>query len=116
MVSFRLPATNVALSPDFLRRLMKTGNPYHSTGHETINRLPHRQPRSSKRCALIGFGIGAIAPLAFGVYGLQQHYAYVSSLGPNEAACGMGAVSALAMIFVGGPIFGIIGAVSGWIF
>jgi hypothetical protein len=46
---------------------------------------------------------------------MQQHYASVSSLGPNEAACGMGALGALAMIFVVGPLCGIVGAFSGWI-
>ena len=64
---------------------------------------------------MIGFTVGAAAPVAFGIYGMHQHNIYVASLGPNEAACGMGALGAMAMIFVIGPFCGMIGAGSGWI-
>ncbi len=63
---------------------------------------------------MIGFALGAALPVAFGTYGMQQQYAYVASLAPGEAACGMGAFGSLAMILVIGPFCGMIGAVSGW--
>ena len=59
--------------------------------------------------------LGAAVPVAFGSYGMYQHNIYLASLGPNEAACGNGALGALAMIFVVGPVCGMIGAGSGWI-
>lgn len=64
---------------------------------------------------MIGFALGAAVPVAFGMYGIHQHNIYVASLGPNEGACGMGALGAMAMIFVIGPFCGMIGAGSGWI-
>lgn len=74
-----------------------------------------KKPRSRWRWAVIGFALGAAVPVAFGMYGIHQHNIYVASLGPNEGACGMGALGALAMIFVIGPFCGMFGAGSGWI-
>ena len=92
---------------------MQNANPYRSPNNETIKQSARMRAR--KRWILIGFALGASVPMAFGMYGIQQHYIYISTLGPNEAACGMGALGALAMIFVVGPFLDTIGAVSGWI-
>lgn len=73
------------------------------------------QPRSRGRWALTGFFIAAAAPLAFGIYGMHQHHLYIVTLGPNEVACGMGAIGSLAMMFVIGPFCGAIGTGAGWI-
>ncbi len=62
----------------------------------------------------IGFGLFASPPAAFGIVGMQQHYAYIATLAPNEGACGTGAIIALAMMLVVGPICGAIGAAAGW--
>ena len=94
---------------------MQDDNPYSSPVGETNRPSANQKHNSRKQWALIGFALGAIVPIGYGVYGMQRHYAYVSSLGPNEAACGMGALGPMAMIFVVGPFCGIIGALSGWI-
>ena len=90
-------------------------NPYQSPERETLKSRVTPKPGLRKRWALIGFAVGAAAPATFGLYGMQQHYAYVSSLGPNEAACGMGALGAIAMIVVAGPFCGMFGATLGWV-
>ena len=64
---------------------------------------------------MTGFAFGAAAPVGYGIYGMHQHNIYVASLGPNEGVCGMGALGALAMIFVIGPFCGIVCAGLGWI-
>lgn len=55
--------------------------------------------------------------MAYGLYGMQRDYVYIASLAPGEAACGMGALGSMAMMFVVGPICGMIGAMAsqfGW--
>ena len=93
---------------------MRDCNPY-QTPDDSVQHAPVIvKPRSKARWALIGFALGAALPVAYGVYGMQQHYAYIVSLAPGEAACGMGAIGPLAMMFVIGPFCGMIGAASGW--
>ncbi len=94
---------------------MRDNNPYQSPDERTPN--PHvssEKPRSKSRWALIGFVLGAAPPLAYGVYGMQQHYSYVAASAPGEAACATGALRSLAVIFVISPFIGLIGAGSGW--
>ncbi len=62
----------------------------------------------------MGAVLGMSAPLVLGVYGIQQHYAYIASLPPGGVACGNGAFGPLALIFVVGPFFGAIGGGWGW--
>jgi len=73
----------------------------------------------SSPAALIGFLIGAGVPVTGGFVMLQAHWAYVASLPPGEAACGMPAVGALGLILFVGPIGGVLGwvlgAVAGWL-
>jgi len=60
-----------------------------------------------------GFLIGAALPIGFGAYRLYQHYMSLPPLAPGEAACGNGAIVPFLLIFVVGPISGMIGAVLG---
>ena len=94
---------------------MQDSNPYQVPDSATRTATNIVRPRLRWRWALLGFTIAATAPVAFGMYGMHQHRLYIASLGPNEAACGMGALGALAMIFVIGPFCGMIGGCAGWI-
>ena len=94
---------------------MRDANPYRAPSDPRRNTPVRRKPRSKWRWALTGFALGASLPVGFGIYGMQQHYAYVASLGPNEAACGTAALGFLTLIVVVGPFCGMIGAASGWI-
>ncbi len=93
---------------------MCNAGPYESPDERGPNSSDKVDSPSKARAALTGFVIGAVLPVGYGVYGKLQHYAYVASLGPDQGACGMGAVSALGMIFVVGPFCGAIGSVLGW--
>lgn len=93
---------------------MRDSNP-NQAPDDSVQHAPEiAKPRSKARWALIGFALGAALPVAYGAYGMQQHYAYIASWAPGEAACGMGALGSLAMIFVTGPFGGMIGAAAGW--
>lgn len=88
---------------------------YQSPGDPSLTTVTTDRPRSRWRLAMIGFAVGAAAPVAIGMYGIHQHNIYIASLGPNEDVCGTGALGAMVMIFVIGPFLGMIGACSGWI-
>ncbi len=92
---------------------MRDANPYQPPDCHARN-TANAKPRSTERWAMIGFVLGATLPNGFGAYGIHQHSIYVASLAPGEAACGMGALGSLAMIFVIGPFCGMIGAASSW--
>ena len=94
---------------------MQDSNPYQTPDSTSRTAADSDRPRSRWRWALTGFVIAAAAPVSFGMYGMYQHNLYIASLGPNEAACGMGALGSLAMMFVVGPFCGTIGAGAGWI-
>ena len=94
---------------------MQESNPYESPTDASKAAMPNQSPRSRARWTIIGFALGAAVPVAFGTYGMHQHNIYLASLGQNEAACGTGAIGAMAMIFIVGPVCGMIGAGSGWI-
>ena len=94
---------------------MEDSNPYQSPDSPSRIASVANTPRSRWSWALAGFTIAAAAPVAFGMYGMHQHNLYIASLGPNEAACGMGALGSLAMIFVIGPFCGMIGGGAGWV-
>ena len=94
---------------------MQDSNPYQSPHSPSRIGSVTGQQGSRWRWALVGFAIAAAVPVAFGMYGMHQHNLYVASLGPNEAACGMGALGSLAIIFVIGPFCGMIGAGAGWV-
>lgn len=89
---------------------MNDSNPYQSPDNASRIATVPKKPRSRWKWAMVGFALGAAAPVALGVLGMHQHDMYVASLGPNESACGMIAFGAIVMIFVLGPISGLIGA------
>ena len=93
---------------------MRDANPYQPPAYHARSTAANAKPQSKKRWAMIGFALGAILPVGFGAYGIHQHSIYLASLAPGEAACGMGALGSLAMIFVIGPFCGMIGAASSW--
>lgn len=97
------------------RYVMSGVNPYRLVDVQGHSAKPTVKPRHKLRRTMIGFFFGAALPVGFGVYGMHQHSAYVASLGPNEAVCGMGAFASFMMIFVVGPFCGMIGAASGWV-
>ena len=94
---------------------MKDPNPYQSQESQPRSTGPADWRRTRWRWALIGFALGAAVPVAVGIHGMHQHSLSIASLGPNEAACGAGALAALAMMLVVGPFCGMIGAGAGWI-
>lgn len=90
-------------------------NPYESSLNDS--------PRPAETCSqpatrwlTVGFAIGATIPVVFGVYGFYRESVYAASLPPGTAACGTGRVALLALMFVGGPVCGIIGGGMGWVF
>jgi hypothetical protein len=96
---------------------MNNHNPFQPPDNIEHDVLPVAKPKSALRWAWIGFVCGASLPVAYGVYGMQHHFVYIASLAPGEAACGMSALGSMAMIFVVGPICGMIGALAsqvGW--
>lgn len=93
---------------------MSEANPYQAPRSNTVPTFDHRSLPSKAKWALVGAALFASPPIAHGFYLLQHNYEYMASLGPNEAACGMGGLAALVVIFVIGPICGIIGASLGW--
>lgn len=94
---------------------MQEVNPYQSPDDYAQRPIIALQPRSRKRWAITGLIVGMAVPVAFGAYELHRAAAYHASLPPGTAACGMSALSATMTIVVIGPIFGLIGAVCGWI-
>jgi len=94
---------------------MQESNPYQTPSPSTPAVTASHQPRSRIRWSLTGLALGAAIPVAFGSYGMYQHQLYLASLGPNEAACGMGALASFMMIFIVGPFCGMIGAGCGWL-
>lgn len=64
---------------------------------------------------MLGTLIGVLIPLSLGAYGVYQDAAYAATLPPDVARCGMGAMGAYLTALVGGPTFGIIGGLIGWL-
>ena len=64
---------------------------------------------------MTGFALAAAIPMAFGAYTLHRESLYTASLPPGTAACGMGTLGAWIIMIVGGPIFGLIGGIVGWV-
>lgn len=89
-------------------------NPYQTPDDDAPNVHASAKSISPARCALTGFIVGSSLPFAWGMYGMQQHYAYLYSLPPNEAACGTGALGSVALIILVGPLCGLIGGASAW--
>ena len=94
---------------------MQVVNPYQSPDNDAQRPVIAPQPRFRKRWAITGLIVGTAIPVAFGAYKLYRAAAYHASLPPGTAACGMSALGAIMIIVVIGPIFGLIGAVCGWI-
>ena len=65
------------------------------------------------RASFIGFVLGAGVPVTYGFLLLRAHHAYVDSLLPGEAACGMPALGGFGLILVVGPIGGVLGLIAG---
>jgi len=63
--------------------------------------------------ALIGFALGAALPVGYGIHLKYQFRDYVASLPEDVGICGMPVLGYLALMFVGGPFCGLIGAASG---
>ncbi len=90
-------------------------NPYQSPVNDPQHLVIAPQSRSRKRWAMTGLIVGAAMPVAIGAYRLHGDWAYSASLPPGTARCGMSALGTIMIIFVIGPIFGLIGAACGWI-
>ena len=96
---------------------MNNLNPFQPPRNAEHDVFTVAKPNLARRWALIGFACGASLPVAYGLYGMQHHFVYIASLAPGETACGLGALGSMAMIFVVGPICGMIGALAsqvGW--
>jgi len=92
---------------------MTVPNPYRSSA--TLSAPSIERPRSKSRWAAVGFVIGCLPPVAFGIYGLHSQSVYAASLPPGEYMCGMGSLAAMMFIFPIGPVLGLVGAGAGWV-
>lgn len=90
-------------------------NPYESTATQTITNCSPQTLRSSLRWVITGCILAAVFPFTYGAYGLHREFVYAAELPPGTAACGMGSLAALTVMFVGGPFFGVIGGLVGWL-
>lgn len=90
-------------------------NPYQTS------KIPDDESHSSEahyspgQWALMGSVMAAALPIAFGLLALRSELAYAVPRPPGVAKCGMGALAAFMMIVIGGPLFGAIGGVVGWL-
>ena len=94
---------------------MNSRNPYESSISQSQDGSPANAPRSSARWALVGGLAGAAVPIALGAYGLHRESVYAASLPPGSYGCGMASLGALVVMVGGGPLGGLLGAVTGWI-
>ncbi|MCA9026337.1 MAG: hypothetical protein KDA86_14110 [Planctomycetaceae bacterium] len=67
------------------------------------------------RATIIGFVLGATIPIAYGIYIIDRTHSYWESFAndPNTGFCGMPIVGAWVIIFAGGPIGAMCGAMIG---
>ncbi|MCA9074065.1 MAG: hypothetical protein KDA93_03460 [Planctomycetaceae bacterium] len=67
------------------------------------------------RATIIGFVLGAVVPITLGIYIIHRTHSYYESFlhDPNVGFCGMPIVGAWLIIFAGGPIGAMCGAVIG---
>lgn len=65
--------------------------------------------------ALTGFTVGAAMPFCYAIWTFQQLGARAAELPPGTAQCGMPGIFALALLFVGCPVGGAIGAALGFV-
>lgn len=87
---------------------MRADNPYESPGVLADSSPPPKR-RSAKTRLVVGFSVGAFAPVIFGVYGIFQFNAHVASLPPGTPVCGNPIIDSLMLIFLVAPILGLIG-------
>ena len=68
-----------------------------------------------KTWSFAGFLLGALMPVALGIYSLQSEAAYRASL-PEEdrILCGMGTLTVLTMMGIGIPLLGVVGGLIGY--
>lgn len=94
---------------------MTSSNPYESSTLQSPDAVSMHVPRSVSRWVLIGCLLAAAGPVALGAYGLHRESVYAASLPPGTPMCGNGMLMALAVMIVGGPLFGLVGGFFGWL-
>ena len=92
-------------------------NPYEPAKTIADPTLPTPAPtRSTLVWALVGLFVGAAIPAILGILSIRQEAAYNAALPEMERnGCGMGGLAALMVIVIGSPLFGCIGALSGFL-
>ena len=95
---------------------MRDITPYRTTNSNALADRGGAKSRSRPRAALLGFAIGAVLPVGYGMYAMYHESVYYASLpqGDDFARCGMGSLAAFMMIFFVGPICGAIGPAAGF--
>lgn len=92
---------------------MDAANPYESFGTLSRSGSESRARRSAFRWVTTGSLLAAVVPESFTAYELHREFTYAASLPPGTAACGMDALVALMIMFMGGPFCGMIGGTIG---
>jgi hypothetical protein len=90
-------------------------NPYEPVSTPPDDRVSTKTQYSPLDCALMGFVLTAVVPVAFGLLALRNEFAYSASRPAGTGSCGMGLLAAVMLIAVGGPLIGTIGGLGGWL-
>jgi hypothetical protein len=97
-------------SQNDLETIMPEPNPYQTSlvlDGSTV------EPNRKRHGWWLGFAVGAIPPAILGFYSYTSFQIYVASLPPGMGVCGNAAMESMFLVFVGGPICGLIGAMVG---
>lgn len=86
---------------------MPTSNPYECSAGVESAVEKEKGARTTRRW-WIGFAVGALPPLVFGMYGYYDFRLHVASLPPGSSVCGNPAIESIFLIVVGAPVFGLI--------
>jgi hypothetical protein len=97
-------------SQNDLETIMPGSNPYQSP---LVWDVSTAEPNRKRNGWWIGFAVGAIPPVILGSYGYIGFQIYVASLRPGMGVCGNAAMESMFLVFVGGPICGLIVAMVG---
>lgn len=90
-------------------------NPYEPASTSPADAVSTKTSYSPFDCALMGFVLTAAVPVAFGLLALRSEWTYSASRPAGTGSCGTGLLAAVMLIAVGGPFFGTIGGLGGWL-
>lgn len=90
-------------------------NPYEPASTSPADAVSTKTSYSPFDCALMGFVLTAAVPVAFGLLALRSEWTYSASRPAGSGSCGTGLLAAVMLIAVGGPFFGTIGGLGGWL-